>query len=140
MSADSSAVDAVISQKLLSDAPLMAIATDGVWFDVAKKGATRFVLVSRLAHEDTYMLMGSAFERFLYLVKAVALETTGANVSAAATRLHALLQDGTLNPAGYTLMRMQRVESVRFTEVDENNADARWQHRGGHYEVLVSPS
>jgi hypothetical protein len=140
MPADSSAVDAALSAKLLADSALIALMPDGVWFDEAGKSATKFVLVSHVAHEDTYMLQGSAYERFLYLVKAVALETSGANVRAAAARIHALLQDGTLTPSGYTLMRMQRVERIRYTEVDEVNADARWQHRGGHYEVMVSPS
>lgn len=140
MPADSSEVDAALATKLLGDATLTSFMTDGVWFDQAKKDATKFVIISRLAHEDTYMLQGEAWERFLYLVKAVALETNGANVKQAAARIHTLLQDGTLSATGYTLMRMQRVESVRYTEVDEIDRDVRWQHRGGHYEVLVNPS
>ena len=106
---------------------------------MAKKSAQRFVLISLLAHEDEYQFGGSAWERFTYLVKAVILETTGANVKTAAARIHTLLQDGTLAPTGYGLMRMARLERVRYTEVDEDT-DARWQHRGGHYEVMVVPT
>jgi hypothetical protein len=59
-------------------------------------------------------------------------------VKTAAARIHTLLQLGTLTATGYTLMRLARLERVRYTEVDEDT-DARWQHRGGHYEVMVSP-
>lgn len=136
---DSSDVDAALSAKLLADGALAALMPDGIWFDIATHGATRFVIVSQLAHEDAYMFEGVAWERFLYLVKAVAKSSTGADVKAAAARIHTLLQDGTLTVTGYELMVMQRTERVRYTEVDEDT-DERWQHRGGQYEVLVSPA
>jgi hypothetical protein len=138
--ADSSQVDAALVTKLMNDAPLTVLVPDGIFFDVARQGATKFVIVSQLAHEDNYALAGeTAFERFEYLVKAVELGTSGANVSAAAARIHALLQNGSLAPTGYTLMRMQREGGrIRYTEVDDAS-DARWQHRGGRYEIVVSP-
>jgi acyl-coenzyme A thioesterase PaaI-like protein len=137
--ADSSDVDAAVIAKLLADPQLMAIVQDGVFFDVAKHGATRFVIVSQMTHEDEYMFGGSAFEAFDYLVKAVVINTSGADVKTAATRIHAVLQDQPLSVTGYSLMRMQRIERVRYTEPDDDNADARWQHRGGRYAVVVSP-
>jgi hypothetical protein len=140
MSADSSDVDAALSAKLLGDATLMALMPDGVYFDVASKNATRFVLLSLLTHEDNYQFGGEAWEVFTYLVKAVALNTSGGDVKTAAQRIHTLLQDGTLSATGYGLMRMQRTERLRITEVDEANNDIRWQHRGGHYEVWVAAS
>lgn len=135
---DSGDVDAALSAKLLADATLAALMPDGVWFDAAKKGATKFVIISLINEDDEQMFNGRAFEDALYLVKAVALETTGANVKAAAARIDALLDGGTLTVAGYSLMRMQRMNRVRITEVDETNADIRWQHRGGHYALQVS--
>lgn len=137
--ADASEVDAAVSSTLVNDATLAALMTDGVYFDVAAHGLTKFVIVSLLAHEDAYLFGGSAWERFVYLVKAVALSSTGADVKTAAARIHTLLQDGSLSPTGYGLMRMQRLERVRYTEVDDDT-DQRWQHRGGQYEVLVQPS
>lgn len=135
---DSGDIDAALAAKLIADAPLMAIAVDGVWFDVAPKGKTKFVIISLLNEDDEPMFNGRAFEDGLYLVKAVAMETTGASVKAAAARIDTVLENGTLTVAGGTLMRMNRVARVRMTEIDEADADIRWQHRGGHYAVTVS--
>jgi hypothetical protein len=112
---------------LLADSQLTTLMPDGVFFDVAKKGSQRFVIVSQLAHEDVGMFNGSAYEEFTYLVKAVGLSTTGADVKAAATRIHTLLHDGTIAPIGYALMRMRRLERVRYAEVDDVN-----RMRGGN--------
>jgi hypothetical protein len=135
---DSSAVDEALSAKLLADATLRSLMPGGVYFDFTKAGVTQAVVISQLAHEDAYQFQGSAWERFVYLVKAVEQSSTGSNVRTAAARIHTLLQDGTLSAAGYGLMVMQRLERVRYTEVDQDS-DARWQHRGGQYEVLVQP-
>jgi len=135
---DSGDIDAALSAKLLADGTLTTLMPDGVWFDVAKKGATKFIIVSLLSEEDEPMFQGRAFEDGLYLVKAVSLESTGANVKAAAARIDALLDNGTLTVSGYSVMRMNRVTRVRYTEVDETNADIRWQHRGAHYAFTVS--
>jgi hypothetical protein len=138
VASDSSEVDAALVALLLADPQLTALMPDGVFFDVAAHGSERFVIVSQLAHEDVGMFGATAYESFTYLVKAVALATTGADVKAAAKRIQALLHDGTIAPAGYSLMRMRRLERVRYAEVDDDN-DARWQHRGGQYTVWVSP-
>lgn len=135
---DSGNVDAALIATLLNDSQLMTFATDGVWFDVAKKNATKFVLVSLLHEGDVTMFGGRAFEQHLYLVKAVALASTGADVRSAAARIDALLATP-FTITGYSIGRLARVERVRYTEVDEDN-DARWQHRGGHYELWASPS
>lgn len=135
---DSGDVDAALSAKLLADGTLTGYMTDGVWFDTAPKGKTKFVIVSLINEDDEPQFQGRAFEDNLYLVKAVAMETTGANVKAAAARIDALLEGGTLTVGGYSLMRLTRVARVRYTEVDEVDADIRWQHRGGHYAVTVS--
>ncbi len=137
--ADSGDVDTALVALLEADATLLALMIHGVDFDVSKHGSTTFVLVAQLAHEDVYMFGGIAWERFLYLVKAVHKSTTGATAKTGAARIQTLLHMQTLSVTGYGLMRMARVERVRYTEVDEDT-DARWQHQGGHYEVLVSPS
>lgn len=136
--ADSELVDdAVIAH--LSEPTLAALLPDGVHYDVAAAG-TKFVIVSQLAHEDQYMFGGTAFERFVYLVKAVEKATTTATTKAAAQRIHALLQDGAIAVAGYTLAKAKRIERVRINEVDDVDRSIRWQHRGGHYELLFSPN
>jgi hypothetical protein len=138
--ADSSQVDAAVIGRLLGDATLSSLMSDGVYWDVAAHGKTRFVIVSQVDHSDEPMLQGTAYERFLYLVKAVELSTSGANISAASARIQTLLHDATFAVTGYGLMVSRRVERVRYTEVDEVDRDIRWQHRGGQYEVMVSPS
>lgn len=135
---DSSDIDAALVGKLLGDSALMAIATDGVYVDEAAPGATKFVIVSLLDEHDEQIFGGRAWEDALYLVKVVALSTTGANVKGAAARIDALLEDQPLTVAGYSWMTTHREERVRVTEVDEQDAAIRWQHRGGHYRVQMS--
>lgn len=143
---DASSVDAALFAKLGGDSTLLAYVPDGVYRDVAKHGATRFVIVTQMAHRDEYVQADagrSALEMFVYLVKAVMKGTSGTaattNLSAAAARIHTLLQDGTLSPTGYRLLRMQRAERIAYTE-DDQASDDRWMHRGGLYEVVVEPS
>lgn len=136
---ESGAIDAALSAKLLNDAALTALMPDGIFFDIARKDVTRFVLISLINEDDDLMFNGRAFEEHLYLVKAVALATTGADVRAAAARIDVLL-DGpdALAIAGYSDTRIQRIHRVRYTEVDDTN-ETRWQHRGGHYELWAVP-
>lgn len=135
---DSSDVDAAVVSRLLHDVTLAGLLPDGVYWDVAAHGKTRFVIVSQVIHEDTPMLQADAYEVFTYLVKAVELTTSGANIGAAAARIQTLLNNATFPVTGYGLMSSHRIERVRYTEVDDENADLRWQHRGGRYEVWVS--
>lgn len=136
---DSSAVDAAIVAKLASDAALMALTPDGVYFDLAPEGSKTFVLVAHLAHVDEPLLDGAtAWEQFTYLVKAVTPGPSAETAKAAAARIHELLEDAQLMPEGYVDMRCARVERVREQERDDIN-EVRWNHRGGHYEVWVSP-
>lgn len=137
---DSGAVDAAIVARLAGDATLMGLMTDGVYFDVAASGKTKFVIVSLTTSFDDHEFCGTAFEEVTYLVKAVTLGTSGAEVRAAAARIHALLQGVQLTVAGYTNALLRRTEYVRYTEVDDVDNDIRWQHRGGRYEVWVSPN
>ena len=59
-------------------------------------------------------------------------------MKAAAARIDALLNGGTLTVAGYTLMTMHRESRVREPEDDEENPSISWEHRGGNYRVMVS--
>jgi hypothetical protein len=45
-----------------------------------------------------------------------------------------------LTITGFTHMQTRCLEPVDATEVDEENPDTRWQHRGGRYEVHASPN
>lgn len=132
-------VDSALIAKLLADAPLTALCPDGVFYDVAASGKTRFVIVKLMSHTVERMFGGKAYEALVYLVKAVEAGTGTVNTKAAAARIDAILDDGTLTVAGYGLMKMQLEEYVRYAEPDPDNADQRWQHRGGMYSIWVSP-
>lgn len=138
--ADSEAIDEALSAKLQNDATLMAIATGGIWFDEAKQNADRFLIISLLTEFDEPMFNARAFEDATYLVKYVEKGTSGLNTKAAAARIDALLEQGTMTVVGYGLMAMRRVERVRYVEVDDVDRSIRWQHRGGRYQVMVSPT
>lgn len=136
--ADSAAIDAALVAVLAGDSTLMAL-VDGVYMDIAPAGKTRFVIVSLVIHEDDNDFDGRGMEVATYLVKAVEQNVSGANCNTAAARIDALLQDVPLTITGYTHLMTRRQERIRYTEVDDLNADIRWQHRGGRYEIAVSP-
>lgn len=135
---DSSAIDAALLSVLVNDAPLSALMPDGVWMDEAAQGAQKFVIVSLVEEFDEQDTSGRACENPLYLIKAVALSTSGGDVKTAAARIDTLLQQQTLsNVTGYTVTGMFRESRVRMTEVDEVDPTIRWQHRGGNYRVFA---
>lgn len=145
-------IDAALVAKLMADTGpggLMTIMNQGVFFDVAGtyldaagavKRATKFVLVKLMSHAVEARFGGRAVEDPVYLVKAVEQSTGTANTKAAAMRIDALLDGGTLTVNGYTLMKMALEEYVRYAEEDPDDPDIRWQHRGGQYSITVSPN
>lgn len=140
--ANSPAVDAALETYLAADAELMALLPDGVWWRVAPADKKRFLLLSLADHADAYVMpYGVAWERFVYLVKAVTEGKSGLVAAQAEARIHLLLQDQTLTAPGYhPSMVIQRTERLPpGPEVDEVT-DARWHHRGGQYELLITPS
>lgn len=139
--ADVAAVDDVLVAALTGDATLATLLPDGVYFDIAPAGKTRFVLISFVTHDDAEGFQTPLYEQFTYQVKAVVLAKSAIDADAAAFRIHELLQRGVLTPiAGYTHMATLRVERIRYQDVDAIDSDIRWQHSGGHYEITVSPN
>lgn len=141
MIADTFDIDAAIITLLQSDAQLTALMPDGVWFGDARSGATRFVMVSQIDHEDEAEFQDVAWELVIYQVKAVHQSTSPVDVKAAAKRFQALLlTPHAIAPLNYALMTVRRRTRVRYTERDPANADLRWQHGGAQYEVWVQPT
>jgi hypothetical protein len=138
--ADSSDIDNALVAKLGADATLLALVPNGVYIDEAPAGATRFVIVSLVDEADVGRFGGRAIEDALYQVEARMLSTVaGANVKAAAARIDALLEQGTLTVSGYSLMALFRESRIRLTEVDAADPTIRWYRRGGNYRLVVSP-
>lgn len=138
---DSSDIDDALIAKLLADATLTTLVPDSVYWQEGPPNRTRYVVVSLVDPHDDLMFGGRAFETNVYMVKAVMRSDSGGNIKAAAARIDALLDGGTLTIPGYTLMLMQRWPDsprVRETETDDADKSIRWQHRGGFYEVVAS--
>ena len=138
--ADSGELDKALVAKLGTDMTLLGYMTNGVYWDEAPQGSTKFVIVSLVSAEDVQQFGGRDHEDALYLVEARALSTASANVAAAAARIDALLDNGTLTITGYNLMLLQREERIRMTEVDDVDPSIRWYRRGGHYRVMAAPA
>lgn len=141
---DSSAIDAAVVAHLSSDATLLALVPNGVYVDEAPPNATRFVIVSLITAFDEAKFGGRAYEEILYLVEARMRSTAGGDIRAAAARIDELLEDrefGIGSPPdvnGYSWMTCHRVERVRMTEVDFEDASIRWHRRGGRYLVQMA--
>jgi hypothetical protein len=117
----------------------MALMADGVHWDLATANSTKYVLVSQQAHETQYVMNGVAWERVVYEIRATCQGSSAAEVKQAARRIHELLEDGTLTIDGYyPPMLMRRVQRIRRSEPSQTTG-LRWHHRGGQYEVLVTP-
>ena len=143
---DSAAIDDALVARLLADAALMALVPDGVFVDeagaslVTGGNATRFVIVSLVEEHDVQKFGGRAYEDALYQVEARMLSTVaGADITAAAARLDALLEDQPLTVAGYAPMALYRESRIRLTEIDDADASIRWHRRGGHFRLVMSP-
>ena len=144
MAHDSSDIDNAIVAKLAADATLLSYCPNGVYWDEAPQGATKFVIVSLVEEVDNPVFNHRAFEDALYLIEARMLSTANGNIKAAAARIDALLDDQPLligSPpapvAGYTGMAMFRESRVRMTEIDEVDPSIRWFRRGGNYRVVM---
>lgn len=139
--ANSSLVADAVITKLLQDSTLRALMPDGVYWEQAPTTARRFVIVSLVEEFDRATFgRGRAIEDFLFYVRAIALVSSGTDTNAAAARIDALLEDGSLSPTGYSLMTMHREQVQRFTERDDIDPSILWQHRGGYYRVQVTPT
>jgi hypothetical protein len=149
---DSSAIGNALVAKLGADTRLIGILTNGVYFDVADEGLTRFAIVSLISGRDGQRFGARAFEDGLYQVEARVRGDTTADRQAAreaAARIDDLLDPQPTEPGGeapratlvvpgYALMTMYREEPIRFTERDEADPTILWHRRGGQYRVVMS--
>ena len=135
---DSSALDMAVVTALTADAALRTLLPDGIWWNVAPQGRTKFVAIALETAVDTYEENRAAFEQPVYRIEAVAKESTTATVDAAADRIRVLM-GGTLTATGYHLMRVERRERVKHGEHDPGDAAVVWQYHGGLYEIQAEP-
>lgn len=138
---DSGDIDAALLMKLGSDAQLLALMPNGVYYGEAPPGLKQFVIVSLVLATDVPGFGARAIEDALYLVKAVELGSMEpSNVRAAAARIDELLERQPLTIANYGHMVTMRTERVRYPESDDRDRLIRWEHRGGRYQVMAAPA
>lgn len=134
-------VERALIGKLSADAELIGYLPDGVFYDLARQGATRFAIVSLSRARGQYELNdGESFRALTYIVKAVCLDTDSDPIAKADARIQALIdrQPLALSPeSGATLMAARWVDRIRYTETENNQV---FQHRGGQYEITVTPT
>ena len=141
---DVTAVDDAVVSVLQGDAQLQALCPGGVYFGVAPQGRRQFVLVALVVDLSDWQFaevpaLRRAIEDITYNVKAVVMDSVGADVEGAAARIDALLEDQPLTIPGYGWLSTVRTERIRHPEVDSVDQNIRWWHQGGHYRVMVTP-
>ena len=77
MPPDSAAIDSALVRVLLNDPELAGLLPDGVYFDQAPPGATRYALLALQDGNDIPQYGGRAYQDQLYTIKAVMLATLG---------------------------------------------------------------
>jgi len=138
---DPNQVDGAVVGALAGDPTLAGLLPNGVFWDLAPVGSTAFVIVSLSTSRGINELAdGITARTFVYLVKAVARGTSSAPTAAADARIQAILDRGSLDlsAAGCSLMVARWIDRIRYTE--NVSASEIWQHRGGRYEITVTPA
>jgi Protein of unknown function (DUF3168) len=136
----SSAIDRALYAVLKADVALALLCPDGVWWDVAKQNARRFVILSQFDTVDEPIFQGRGWEATTYLVKAVERSTDGQNAAAAADRIDDLLEGAHLPIDGFDCLSVVRTGGrVHINEVDDTDRAIRWQHRGALYLITAAP-
>lgn len=133
-------LDAALLAKLQADATLAAFAVDGIWIGEAKTNALKFIQITRIQSTPEREFQDLAWVTVLYQVKAVHQNTSATDVKTAASRIDALLHDGTLTATNWKVMAMSMATQIRYNEPDKTNVDLRWQHGGGQYDVQAIPT
>src|SRR4029453_6900280 len=140
---DSTEIDKALIARLRGGATLTGLLPDGVHWNEAPQGKTKFAIVSMVITLDRAQRAPPGPRRagggLLYLVKAVALGVSRARACQAAARIDALLEDQPLTITGYTCAALAREERIDDTEIDDLDASIRWQHRGGRYRLVAVP-
>ena len=137
--ADTSAIANAIIAHLGADALLLSLMPNGVYYDIAPPGSTRFVTVTLVDAADVATFEGRAIEDAHYLIQAIALSATQPNVAAAALRIEELLEDVPLTVAGYGWLTTYRTRPVRESAPDQLDHSQLWHHRGGYFRVQMTP-
>jgi hypothetical protein len=133
---DSGTIEAALVALLNADPVLVTLLPDGVYEDWAADNGDAFAVVRLLTERDLAAFGRRVGEDYRFLVLVSTLEADIAD--AAARRIEALLDDGTLEVPGCTVQAMYTEARVSDDEPDGVTPGLTWQHRGGQYRVQVA--
>lgn len=105
-----------------------------IYFELAPEGAGfPFVTFAKQSSVPAYALKQRAYDNELWLVKAVDRSSTADTADAIASRLDALLTDGTISISGRTELYLRRETDTEYLEVVEGD---RVYHTGSSYRLM----
>lgn len=127
--------------KMAGDATLDALLatpptgySHNVFYQVAPDAADYpFVIFNRQAGTPSYALGGRTMDSEVWLVKAVDRSDTADAADAIASRLNALLTDGTVSISGGTQLYLRRESDLDYSEVTDGVA---YRHAGSLYRLI----
>lgn len=139
---DSGAIDRVLIAALQADAELTGLMPDGVWFDVAPAGLTRFVVVELADGEDVGLFGQRGIEDRAYRVHAVGLSRVVSlgTMKAAAARIDTILEGDTPldTPPDFASIDCVREKPTAESALDEVDKSLVWHYYGGEYRVMTA--
>lgn len=135
-------LDAALYTALKQDAPLTGLLADppggleaSVYEGLAPQGSRPpYVIFSEQTTTRAYAHAGRAWDRAIYLVKAVTEGPSAGLAGEIAAAIDELLDDGTLAIAGHAQLCMRHIENVRYREVADGKQHV---HRGALYRIHV---
>ncbi len=108
--------------------------TKALYYEVAPENPHfPYVIFQKQSGTPTYSLASDAFDSEVWTVKGVDHSTTADAVDAVATRINALLTDGTLSISGKTQLYLRRDSDLDYAEVTDGEI---YRHSGAMYRLV----
>lgn len=98
-------------------------------------GQFPFVIFNKQSGTPTRRMGGNAFDSQIWLVKAVARDTTSSTAEDISKAIDDLLDFGTLTITGATLLFLARESDVDYVETD---GDRQYRHHGAYYRLTAA--
>ena len=98
-------------------------------------GLFPFVIFNKVSGTPTRRFGGNAFDSQIWLVKAVARDTSSSAAEDIAKAIDDLLDFGTITVSGATLLFLARESDVDYAETD---GDQTYRHHGALYRVAIA--
>jgi hypothetical protein len=107
-----------------------------IYYQLAPQGANfPCVILSKQAGTPRYALGERAYDNDVWLIKGVDKNLSGDPVDNVASRLDALLTDGTISISGRTQLYLRRESDIDYSEVVDGTV---YRHAGSNYRLLYA--